>query len=270
MVHDLVYDRYGSTFEKLQQLALTDNSGTPCELKVTSEKGVVYFECPDFNTGEPGKFPYMDWVLNFEDLEVGEHLGDGIYVRAQGLNKAVINLQQDLDAWVDTIKVPNTIKKGTRFNEIVTTSKLYTVADADEFEAILQLYHKVIKDKEVQFKLNPGVLHLAYMFEYLALLQAGRRIVKVHVLDATVQDQQLFNWISFELSNGVMYSPFMLTTRDPVLSSKYKPAIAAHIIMTKHAQQHGCNKSDYGHFYKYKSMLNLELEWVKGLTTQPL
>lgn len=270
MTTDAVLQRYGSTKEYIKQrINLRDSAGNLLELYETPTKGVLYFQCPDFLTGEVGIFPYMDNIIDYSDLEVGEDLGDGIRVRQNGLNKAVLDLTKTptLDGWIGSIKVPNTIKRGTRYQE---TEKLYTsyaVADEESFVNLLDMFKSAFAEKERQFKLDPGTLRNGYILEYRALRTVGITVDWIHDIVSNVRgfDEPMFTWVAFQLSNEVMYAPFMLLTRNLGALSKYKPAVAAHIYMTEYAKKIGCKKVDYGHYYSYKNLLSFETEWVKGL-----
>lgn len=265
---DLVVQRYGSSLEKINSvLTLRTSSGEPLELKQTEKKGVLYFECPDFLTGEAGAYPYMDHILSYSDLEVGEDLGGGITVRANGLTKAVLNLDQDLDEWVKTISVPNTIKSGARYDSVYKAWTSYTVNGLEAFKNLLCTFKDMFAKKEAQYNLDAGCTIQSALLEYVALETHGIKIETIYEVHAAPpdSDEPLYDWVAYKLSNGVMYAPFMLITRNDELLRKYKPSIMAHITMTRFAKNEGCRKVDYGHFYKYKNFLKFETEYVKGL-----
>lgn len=270
-MHDPVTLRYGSSLEHINSvLTLRTSSGEPLELKQTEKKGVLYFECPDFLTGEAGAYPYMDHILNYSDLEVGEDLGGGITVRELGLTKAVLSLTQNLDEWVKSISVPNTIKNGARYDSVEKCWTSYTVKGFEDFRNLLTSFTDLFATKERQFNLDIGCTLQSACLEYLALQTHGISIETIYEIHATDPDSDapLFDWVAYGLSNGVMYAPFMLITREAELLRKYKPSIMAHICMTRFAKAEGFSKVDYGHYYNYKGMLKFEKEYVKGLKKQ--
>lgn len=258
-------ERYGISFDEYKTVANPVGSdGEPLEIGVTEKGGVIYFKCPDFlDKTQIGIFPICDSFLDYSDIGNGVDLGGGILSRTEGMPKALVNLTKPLDDWIRSIKVPNTIKKGTRFNEAVQDVIVHSISNAEDFDRALSTMSNYIADKEKQYKLPVGFMAKDYGLTYRIMAHRGMKVQKVITLIGKV-NTDLYAWLGFEV-NGHVYAPFMWTTHDPELQKTYKPAIAAHVAMTQQCHNLGMHTVDYGSYYDYKNILAFDKVWVNGI-----
>ena len=259
-----VEQRYGISYEQVAQVYEHDH-----KVQVTQDTNICYGIIKDAITGNIIPVLSFDHFRIYDDLQVGELISDNLRVNGTGLPLAVLNtVDLDLDSWVSKVKTNKKYLTGSRFNELTTSFQPTAVVDNAHFQTLLNNISDILAEKEIQYSVPKGAILREQLLAYRMLELADKPITHFITYEAKSGDRFVFKGFAYKTNDGVVYVPFVLTTRDTAVQKRYSPASVFHVQIVNQITSYfgdSITLIDFGIDLPYKAMFGFHKAYSKGL-----
>ena len=259
-----VEQRYGIPFSQVVKTFEHDH-----KVQVAQETNICYAVIQDALTVDTIPVLSFDHFRIYDDLEVGSFISKGLRVTDTGLPLAVLStVNLNVDDWVNNVKTNKKYLIGNRFNELATSFRATPVFSNNHFQELLISMSNIIYEKELQYNVPKGAILQEQSLVYKMMELAAKPVTHFITYEAHWNKNFVFKGFAYRTDDGVVYVPFVLTTRDTVLQKRYSPASVFHVQIVKMLTDYfwdNINLIDFGIDLPYKAMFGFQKAYSKGL-----
>lgn len=260
----MILKRYGLTLEQISEIFKHDH-----QVQLAPETEICYAVIQDAITGNTIPVLSFDHFRIYDDLPVGSFISEGLRVTDTGLPLAVLNtVGLDVDDWVNKVKTNKKYLIGSRFSELNTKFKVTPVMSNLHFQSLLSELSDIIAEKEFQYAVPTGAILREQLLVYEMMQRANKPITHFITYEAHQSHSLVLKGFAYRTDDGVVYVPFVLTTRNTLLQKRYSPASVFHVQIVKQLTNFfadNINLIDFGIDLPYKSMFGFQKAYSKGL-----